>query len=74
MNHYINTPIENETIKKLNIGDSVFISGTIYVARDAAHKRMQEMLDKKIELQLKKQANMHIDTIITRNELLESIN
>ena len=50
MNHYINTPIENETIKKLNIGDSVFISGTIYVARDAAHKRMQEMLDKKIEL------------------------
>ena len=50
MNHYINTPIENETIEKLNIGDSVFISGTIYVARDAAHKRMQEMLDKKIEL------------------------
>ncbi len=50
MNHYINTPIENEIIEKLNIGDSVFISGTIYVARDAAHKRMQEMLDKKIEL------------------------
>ena len=50
MNHYINTPIENETIEKLNIGDSVFISGTIYVARDAAHKRMQEMLDKKMEL------------------------
>ena len=50
MNHYINTPIENETIEKLNIGDSVFISGTIYVARDAAHKRIQEMLDKKIEL------------------------
>ena len=50
MNHYINTPIENETIEKINIGDSVFISGTIYVARDAAHKRMQEMLDKKIEL------------------------
>lgn len=29
------------------------------------------ILDKKIELQLKKQANMHINTIITRNELLE---
>ena len=50
MNHYINTPIENEIIEKLNIGDSVLISGTIYVARDAAHKRMQEMLDKKMEL------------------------
>ena len=50
MNHYITTPIENETIEKLNIGDSVFISGTIYVARDAAHKRMQEMLDENKEL------------------------
>ena len=50
MNHFITTPIENDTITNLNIGDSVFISGTIYVARDAAHKRMQEMLDKNIEL------------------------
>ena len=50
MNHYITTPIENETITNLNIGDSVFISGTIYVARDAAHKRMQEMLDENKEL------------------------
>lgn len=50
MNHYINTPLEECTIEKLNIGDSVFISGVIYVARDAAHKRMQEMLDKNIEL------------------------
>ena len=50
MNHYITTPIENDTITNLNIGDSVLISGIIYVARDAAHKRMQEMLDKNIEL------------------------
>ena len=50
MDHYINTPIENNCIEKLKIGDSVYITGTIYVARDAAHKRMQEMLDKKIEL------------------------
>ena len=50
MNHYIQTPIEENVIKKLNIGDSVLISGTIYVARDAAHKRMQEMLDENKEL------------------------
>ena len=50
MNHYITTPIENDIITNLNIGDSVLISGIIYVARDAAHKRMQEMLDKNIEL------------------------
>ena len=50
MNHYITTPIENDIITNLNIGDSVLISGIIYVARDAAHKRMQEMLDENKEL------------------------
>ena len=45
MNKYIQTPINENDIDNLKIGDSVFISGTIYVARDAAHKRMQEMLD-----------------------------
>ena len=58
MNHYINTPINNHAIENLNIGDSVFISGTIYVARDAAHKRMQEMLDKKIELPFELENNI----------------
>lgn len=42
---YIQTPITENDIIDLKIGDSVLISGTIYVARDAAHKRMQEMLD-----------------------------
>ena len=45
MNKYIQTPINENDINNLKIGESVFISGTIYVARDAAHKRMQEMLD-----------------------------
>ena len=35
------------------------ISGTIYVARDAAHKRMQEMLDKKIELPFELKNNIY---------------
>ena len=50
MDKYIQTPITDEIISNLKIGDSVFISGTIYVARDAAHKRMQEMLDSKKDL------------------------
>ena len=50
MNKYIQTPIKEQEIEELKIGDSVYISGTIYVARDAAHKRMQEMLDKNKEL------------------------
>ena len=55
MNKYIQAPITENDIVDLKIGDSVLISGTIYVARDAAHKRMQEMLDanKKLPFELK---------------------
>ena len=38
----LHTPICSETIKNLRAGDNVTISGTIYTARDAAHKRMAE--------------------------------
>ena len=41
--------LENE-IKNLRAGDSVLLSGTIYTARDAAHKRIFELLDKGEEL------------------------
>lgn len=42
----LNLPIDNEEIKKLHAGDSVLISGTIYTARDCAHKRLKEMIEK----------------------------
>jgi len=42
----IKTPLDEETIKKLKAGDQVFITGLIYTARDAAHKRLVEALDK----------------------------
>jgi fumarate hydratase subunit beta len=38
--------LDDKTIEKLRAGDQVFISGVIYTARDAAHKRMVEALDK----------------------------
>jgi len=44
MSIHITTPLNNETIKKLKIGDEVFISGTIYTARDAAHKKLVDLL------------------------------
>ncbi|MDE7086919.1 MAG: FumA C-terminus/TtdB family hydratase beta subunit, partial [Clostridia bacterium] len=40
----LNLPIDKEQIKKLHAGDSVLISGTIYTARDCAHKRLTDML------------------------------
>lgn len=39
---YITTPLTEETIRGLKAGDSVRITGPIYTARDAAHKRMTE--------------------------------
>lgn len=45
MDRYIQTPLTKEVTKDLKAGDYVYISGTIYTARDAAHKRMQEALD-----------------------------
>ena len=46
MDKHITTPITEDITKDLHAGDSVLISGTIYVARDAAHKRMIEALDR----------------------------
>lgn len=41
----INTPFTDDIISNLNAGDMVYISGIVYTARDAAHKRMCEYLD-----------------------------
>ena len=43
---YINSPIETEIVEKLIVGTNVLISGVIYVARDAAHRRLTQILDK----------------------------
>ncbi|NME83516.1 Fe-S-containing hydro-lyase [Clostridium sp. SM-530-WT-3G] len=48
----INTPLTSEQISNLKAGDSVLLSGTIYSARDAAHKRLIELLDEGKELPL----------------------
>ena len=50
MNKEIQAPIEKNVVKELRAGDMVFISGTIYTARDAAHKRMAQALENKEEL------------------------
>ena len=38
-------PFSEEEVKELRVGDYVYITGTIYTARDAAHKRMYETLE-----------------------------
>lgn len=44
MDKYITAPITDEVVSELKVGDYVYISGTIYTARDAAHKRMYDSL------------------------------
>lgn len=44
MDRYITAPITKEEAETLKAGDYVYITGTIYTARDAAHKRMYETL------------------------------
>ena len=44
MDKHITAPITKEVSRSLHAGDYVYITGTIYTARDAAHKRMDDAL------------------------------
>jgi fumarate hydratase subunit beta len=46
MERRINVPMREEEIRSLHAGDYVYLTGTVYTARDAAHKRMKETLEK----------------------------
>lgn len=58
MDRYINTPLDNKTAKTLKAGDYVYITGTIYTARDAAHKRMDETLNRNESLPIDVNGNI----------------
>ncbi|HPR18233.1 MAG TPA: Fe-S-containing hydro-lyase [Candidatus Cloacimonadota bacterium] len=42
---HLTTPLRDEDLEKLQIGDKVYLSGTIYTARDAAHQRLVELIE-----------------------------
>ena len=46
MDRVINTPVSDEVIESLHAGDRLLITGTIFTGRDAAHKRLVELIDK----------------------------
>ena len=58
MNRNIKAPLSDEVAKELKSGDYVYITGTIYTARDAAHKRMWEALEKGEELPIEMKNNI----------------
>ena len=58
MDRQISVPIKKEDAVSLRAGDYVTLTGTIYTARDAAHKRMQEALDAGEALPIEMQGNV----------------
>ena len=48
--YHLTTPLSDETVLSLHSGDIVYLSGIIYTARDAAHKRLVDLLDEGKEL------------------------
>lgn len=58
MERHIHAPITKEEAKTLKAGDYVYITGTIYTARDAAHKRMWEAMERGEELPFDIRGNM----------------
>ena len=45
MQYHLTTPVTPADLAPLHAGDTVLLSGVVYTARDAAHKRMMELLD-----------------------------
>lgn len=58
MEKHIQAPMNREDAGKLQAGDYVYITGTIYTARDAAHKRMHEALERDESLPLEIEGNI----------------
>lgn len=46
MKHILESPFYKEKLKNLKAGDQVYLTGTVYTARDAAHKRITEMIER----------------------------
>ncbi|MFW9924604.1 MAG: FumA C-terminus/TtdB family hydratase beta subunit [Candidatus Thorarchaeota archaeon] len=64
------TPISEEDIRKLKAGDTIYISGTIFLARDEAHLRALEYKEegKKLPLDFKGLAVFHCGPIVQQDE------
>jgi len=58
MDHTIQTPLTADTIKQLHTGDMVKITGVIYSARDAAHKKLMELIEAGKELPFELNGNV----------------
>ncbi|MGP3667226.1 MAG: FumA C-terminus/TtdB family hydratase beta subunit [Candidatus Bathyarchaeota archaeon] len=66
----LKTPISEEEARKLNVGDVVYITGKIYGARDQAHRRILEYVEKglKIPVDLNGSVIFHVGPIVKKQD------
>ena len=58
MDRHIKAPLNDDEVKILKAGDYVYLTGTVYTARDAAHKRLYEALQRGEDIPLELQNNI----------------
>ena len=58
MDRHIQVPLQEQDIEELKAGDYVYLTGTIYTARDAAHKRMYDSMKKGEALPIELKGNV----------------
>ena len=58
MDKYLTTPLTTEKVESLQVGDYVYITGSIYTARDAAHQRMYDTMLEGGEIPIELQDNI----------------
>jgi len=65
----LKTPISEEDVRKLNVNDTIYITGTMVTARDQAHRRALELVKKgeKIPVDLKGLAVFHCGPIVKKD-------
>ena len=70
-NHILNTPIRDEDLEKIEIGDIVYLNGALITARDQAHHRLVK-LGRKLPVDLNRKAILHAGPIMVPAEDVKS--
>ncbi len=66
----LKTPLSTEEVAKLRVGDTVYVSGVVVAARDSAHKRMLEYIERgeKLPVDLRGGVVYHVGPVARRTE------
>ena len=66
MEYHLKMPVDDETIKKLNVGDVIYVSGEIFTARDEAHHMMLEADESSLSFNPSEMALFHCGPLMKK--------